>query len=111
MSEIRKSKVAKYLNITRQAVSYRMTVLGITGDKVSESQLELIRNFKPNYAGRRVTHSKKEALVWEYYTKTKNNQIQQVAKDLGLSVGYVGSVISKIQKRKYILLPSKMNEL
>lgn len=106
-----KTQVGSILNLSRQAISYRMFKLGITSDKISDYELELIKKYEPNHRCRRVTFVKREALIWEYYTKTKHNQVPQVAKALCLSVGYVGNVISKIQKRGYILLPSKLNEL
>jgi hypothetical protein len=104
------TEAGKELNLSRQAIRYRMNSLAIYCNDITDKEFNQIKAFKPNISCRRITHIKTESLVWEYYTKSKYNEIPRIAKELALNIGYVGNVISKIQKRKYILLPSKIND-
>lgn len=105
------TEAQKKTGLLRQTIRYRMTKLGIYEQNITDYNLEQIINFVPQPKSNRYRNANQEALVWEYYIKSKNNEIPTIAKQLCMSVGSVGYIISKIQKRGYIILQSKLNAI
>jgi hypothetical protein len=105
------TEAQKETGLLRQTIRYRMNQLAIYTEDISEDDLERVVAYEHKPKARRYENANREALVWEYYTKTKNNEIQRIARALCMSVGGVGYIINKIQKRKYIIMHSKMNSV